>query len=1111
MRAEELLTEIEPLPFKARCRRLADLRGLSGDPALAALLDELSRRGHYERSLALFVAAAARDEASVAHLVRATGDPDAGLACRAIRLAVRYGAAPGAFLDGLEDAPAAVRAALYEAVRKYRRGDLADALVSRVADRWGDQEAATLLPACAAPAVAERLDGLAHAVGNWAALGRAHPDAVLGHAERSLAELPEAARNAWWFHHAPGVAAALRHDPGRVVRLLERHCRTRPLPRPLHPAAGALLDAEPERMLALLLSDSHRADLGVLLHRRSVRDRFARLGDRDMAAVARAVREDAGALRRLLAAFPPSCREAVFEAAMRGVDRGAAELDEDLLEVLPRALRYREARRMMGLRKVAETPSRTWAMAAFLPYEEALPILGELTRRPDADERATGYALLIRCAGRSGDPAVLGAALESLARLRNEQDPVRLSALYALTSVPEGLLRAGPAAAAGRLADDALKARDTSHQTRHQIGRIAAALCRQGAVHDDAELLVSGLEMVDRVAGSTGSLALGGLDRVLRRGQEHLLAAMLAPRLEAGARRDDHRLALLAARALRRRAHRVPVLQDALEAALDARDDGVLTQAITLWLAAPGTRAERAGRVVARDPSSVAVPAVLAAIARERTDLLDLVLAGSTPAGRFRRPDVTYVPRIVPAWADRWTARQRDAYRALLERVAADGEAPATDRAAAVSALARIPGTEASRLRPYFESGDPYIRRIALTVLPWTRSPQEVLPELLARAESDDAHVAVYAAARAARFVPPSALSAMLRPVLADGKITARKEAARILLRNRVPDAMDALAAAWDDPGQHRDVRAAIASAVRDRLDEPVARRILAEAAEGPRDLARQVLGTPPVYVEERFRSRYAALVLRVARSADPEARAAALPAVATWAPWAPEAPALLAGLVTDLDETRAWRDAVHALVRCVTTGIGAAELGGAAAGLAAAPAVPDAEPERDLPAFQRLVALAEAVRDASARHRTLGERAVQAVEGRLPEPVATELAAAVLRWDGPGAAGEIDALAGRCAGLGVLAVLDVADALATGPSEYTEHARPAPEEAHPHAARLAARGDLAGGLFACALTERHGPRAGWSADWRDLLRGLRAHAVPDVVHQALRIHTADE
>ncbi|MGP4023302.1 hypothetical protein [Actinomadura sp. 3N407] len=1114
MRVEDLLTEIEPLPFKARCRRLADLRRLAGDPALAALLDGLAGRGHYERSLALFVAAAVRDEASLAHMVSATRDPDAELACQAIRLAVRHGAGPEPFAAGLADAPAAVRAALYDAVRTWRRGDLAEALIGRVAERWGEREAATLLPTCGPDVVAERIDALGHAVANWTSLGRSHPDAMLGYAERSLAELPEGMRDSWWFRHAPGVAAALRHDPGRVVGLLERHCATRSLPHALHPAVGALLDAEPRRMLRLLLSEPHRGDLRVLLYRRSVRDRLARLGDAGLAEVARAVREDEGALRLLLGAFPPSRREAVFEAAMGGVDRGAAEPGEELLEVLPRAVRFREARRMMGLRKVTETPARMWAVAAFLPYEEALPVLGEVTRRADADERGAGYALLIRCAGRSGDPATLAAALESLGRLRNEQDPVRYRALNALASVPEGLLRGEHAAALGRLTDDALNARDLSHLTRHELGRVASALCRQGAVRDDAGLMVSGLELVERLVGSTGAFFFGELDHALRRGQEHRLAETLAPHLEAGARRDDHRLTLLLVQALRRRAHRVPILQDALEAALDARDDGVLTQAITLWLAAPGTRAERAGRVVDRDPSAVAVPAVLAAIARERTDLLHLVLAEDTPAGRFHRPGVTYVARIEPVWMRRWTSRQRDGYRALLERVAADEEAPATDRAGAVSAMARIPGTDAARLRPYFGADDPYVRRVALTALPWTASPQDVLPDLLAHADSDDAHVAVYAAARAARFIPPSALSAMLRPVLADGKITAQKEAVRILLHNRVPDALDIVAAAWDDPGRHRDVRAAIASAVRDHLDEPVARRILAEAAEGPRDLARQVLGTPPTYVEERFRGRYAALVLRVARSADPEAREAALPAVATWAPWAPDAPAVLAALVTDLGETRAWRAALHALVRCVAAGIGAAELGAAAAELAAAPAEPDAEAERDLPAFQRLTALTWTVRDLATRRRTLGERAVRAVDGHLPEPLASRLAAATLRWDDPGAADAIDALAGRCAGRGVLAVQDVAEALATGSSpvsSLTGLGLPDPAETHPHAARLAARGDLAGGLFACALTRAHGPRAGWSGDWRGLLRGLRAHTEPDVAFTARRIHTADE
>ncbi|WP_433189598.1 hypothetical protein [Actinoallomurus sp. CA-150999] len=1116
MRVDDLLDEIEPLTYKRRCERLAQLRRLAGDPALAGLLDGLGARGNYERSLALFIAAAVRDDASLGYIGRTTQDPDAQLACEAIRYGVKYGVGPEPLLERLEDAPAAVRAVIYDAVRKRRRTDLADALIGPVADRFGDQEAVALLPACGDTVVRARLDALAHAVASWKRLGHAHPGPILDHAERRLAELPEGARNAWWNRHGDGIAAAVPHDPGRVVTLLERHCHTPGLPYALQRRAGLLLAAEPDRMLRLLLSERHRGHLRYLLGRRALRDRLARLDDTDLAAVARAVREDENALSGLLVAFAPSRRGRLFDAAMSGVDLSEAELGDALLDVLPRAVRIREARRMLGLRHVAETPARVRELTAHLPYDEALPVLGELTRRPDADERATGYRLLIHCAGRTGDPDVLTRMFESLGRLRNEQDPVRGTALRALVAVPENLLLPLHAAAVGQLTDDALDARDCSHATRHTISQIATVLCRQGAIRDDGELVVFGLDLFTRLTGHAGMFTLGRLDHVLRRGQEHRLAATLAPYLRDAARRDDHRLALILARSLGRRAYDLAPIQDALRAALEATSDFVLRRAIELWLAPPRTRDERVAVVVERDPSTVAIPAVLAAIALGRTDLLHLVLSRNTPAGRFQRADVTYVPIAARSWVRRWTGRQRDAYLALLERAAASPGVPDSQRAAAVSAIANVPGTTATRLRPYFAS-EGYIRRVALTAAAWTASPQDVLPDLLAHASSDDAHVAVYAASRAARFVPPSALAGELGPVLTEGKITARKEALRILLRNRVPEAMDLVTAAWEDPGQHRDVRAAIVSAVRDHLAEPAVRRILTEAAEGPRDLARQVLGVLPLQIDERFRTEYAALVVRVARSADPEARDAALTAIPAWAPWAPDAPAVLAALITDLGETRSWRAALSALVGCVAEGAGAAELGAVAAELAAAPDLPDAAADRDLPALQRLTALVGVVRGTAAHDRRSADRAVRAVDGRLPEPLAGELTAATLRWDSPCAAEAVDALADRCTG-GPLAILHVAGALADGPIEgrhpqavFARHDLPEPDQVYPHAARLAARGDLAGGLFACALAERHGPRAGWPQAWRDLLRGLRAHTAPDVAFVAKTIHTAQE
>ncbi|MBE1537504.1 hypothetical protein [Actinomadura algeriensis] len=1118
MRADELLEEIEPLSYPDRIRRLVRLRGSAGDPALGDLLDELGRRGHHERATALFIASAVRDEASIAHVLAATRDPDAWIAQQAIRLSVRYAAGPDALLASLLDAPAAIRAATYRAVRKHRRGDLADALVGPVAERFGDAEAAALLPACTAEAAAGRIGALAHAVPNAHSLGRSHPAAVLDHAEEQLGGLAEGARASWWQWHGTGVAAALPDDPARVVRLLEDYCHTGELPQALLPRIGRLLDAERERTMRLLLADRRR--LGPLVRRRALRERFARIGGDALADVARAVRDDERTLRLLLKAVPPSARGELFAAAMRGVDLTTAELGDDLLDVLPREVRVREARRMLGLRAVADVPHRVRQVTAFLPFEEARPVLDEPTRRPDANERGSGYALLVRCAGRERDPDVLAALLESFDRLRNEQDPVRWNVLNALASVPEGLLRREHAAVVARFARDALDARDCSFLTRQELARLAIAFTRQGAHRDDGDLAVAGIELLERVAGHAGGLHFGRLDRGLRRGLEHRLAEHLAPLLERGARRDDHALALTLVRALGRRAHGVPLLQDALEKALDATGDDVITTAITLWLEPPATRGARVERIVGKDPSAVMVPAVLAAIAAERTDLLHLVLS-PTSGGRFRRDDVTYVPRAEPAWTRRWTARQHAAYLRLLEGAANDGGVPDADRGRAVAAIAAVPGVGAERLRPYLESGDAHLRRAALTAAPWTSAPQDVLPDLLALASSDDAHVAVHAAGRAARFVRPSTLGPLLRPVLAEGKITARKEALRILLRTRVPDAPAIVAEAWDDPGQHRDVRAAIASALRPYIADPVARRVLTEAARGARDVARQVLGGWPHEIEERFRAEYAALVVRVAGSPEPEAADAALEVVGRWAQWAPEVPALLAGVFNDLGETRRWRAAMFSLLGCVHAGLGADELGTAVATLAGA--VDDADPgadagaERDRPAAQRLAALVKAVRDTAARDRAAAEPALDAVDGRLPDPLALELAAATLDWEDDDADEAVDALADGCADLGVLSVARLAATLAGDEDDddmYYELADadlPDAEDVHPHAVRLAERGDLPGGLFACALARVQGPEAGWPDEWRELLRDLRAHPDGEVAFTARGIYTADE
>jgi hypothetical protein len=59
MRTDGLLAEIESLTYRARCARLAALHTHVNPADLSRLLGELDGRGAYERSVGLFIAAAA--------------------------------------------------------------------------------------------------------------------------------------------------------------------------------------------------------------------------------------------------------------------------------------------------------------------------------------------------------------------------------------------------------------------------------------------------------------------------------------------------------------------------------------------------------------------------------------------------------------------------------------------------------------------------------------------------------------------------------------------------------------------------------------------------------------------------------------------------------------------------------------------------------------------------------------------------------------------------------------------------------------------------------------------------------------------------------------------
>ncbi|MBC6462353.1 hypothetical protein HKK72_31515, partial [Actinomadura sp. HBU206391] len=171
--ADDLLRAIEPLPHPRRRHHLALIGGeLAGRPELAGVLASLAERGQYERFVALALAEAAGDAAFVTGALR---DPDPEVALRAVTAADRLRLPDEVFESLLEDAPIVVRAAVYRTVRRGGRRTFAERLIDTVRRRWGDLEAARLLPDCGPDLAAALVDTLAPAVSNWRALGRRHP------------------------------------------------------------------------------------------------------------------------------------------------------------------------------------------------------------------------------------------------------------------------------------------------------------------------------------------------------------------------------------------------------------------------------------------------------------------------------------------------------------------------------------------------------------------------------------------------------------------------------------------------------------------------------------------------------------------------------------------------------------------------------------------------------------------------------------------------------------------------------------------------------------------------------------------------------------------------
>ncbi|SCF21777.1 hypothetical protein GA0070558_15520 [Micromonospora haikouensis] len=1077
-----LLTSLDPLPYGTRMNRLAQWARTTSDRVQVCA--ELREQGPYERHLALVAAMVAGDSDGIAVAAR---DLQPSIRGAALTAALRAGIPVG----DITDRSAVERRRVYRALRRRRAPAVADTLIGEVRAQFGDDEAAALLPACGDATVRALLPDLEHAL-RLERLVRWHSGPLLDRVrERLAATPPELSARIW----GDAAAAVLRCEPGQALDLLERYAPEESLPGPLD-AYGVLAAFDASRVAHLLTAPGRAAWLRRTVLPPALLRRLTVLSTDELVPLANRLRDHSRALATLLDAVAPARRGELYDRTLAEVDTAALVPAADIMEVLPAAVRVREATRVLGLAKIQEREAEVRAWRAYLAWPDASAALDVALRSGDADERAHGYALLVQAARRSRDPQAVAQVIVRLGRLRNEQDPVRAAALTALAKVAP-LLTADTAAGLTQLTTDVVDARDASATTTTALSTLAADVLQHHVAVP--QLREWALLTIDLVSTGASVPVLRRFDTVLRRGQETLVFERLRGWIEAGIARGRYGPLFALTHALGKRAWRLPQLQDLLRRAIDPHTlPSVARTAVGLWLDDPGTRSERVAEVLATDPTAVTIPEVWATICASRTDLLDRVLKRRL-RGRFVEPGTRWVPAWAPH-ADRWLPHQQARFVDQLDLTIADTELGVWQRAAAIRAAAGVPGAGRKLVLRHLDAPEVPIAEAALGALVWTDRPDEALPVLLRYADSDRARVALYAAGRAARHIAPSRLAEVLTEVLTGpAKITSRKEAARLLARYGPPPVMTTLLDAYHHADAHRDVRAAIVSAARQQLQTEASWTILRTAVHGSREERRAVLSAHPHLIPERHRPRYGALMIEACRTADRQVRRTAFGQLGEWSPWLFGITELVLDRLTDLDEPAASIEVANLLKAG-----GDVVLGAALAQLVERDTSDNhpGDPVSDRPARRRIELLARGAAVRSKSQPAGADRAalVESARRLAEHPAFTSTATALLvdlgRLD------NLHEIAEMCEGRPVLAAR-IAERVGARLRSLREW--PDSEALADTITRLAGRGDLAGGLFAVALVQ-HGASFGWRTPWRDQLIRLRQHPNADVREEAYAI-----
>ncbi|GAA1912558.1 hypothetical protein GCM10009837_41470 [Streptomyces durmitorensis] len=1103
-----LKAHFDPLPFPARMSALARYaRALTTD-AYGTLRDALAAGTPDERHTGLFLAVTRRDLTTVAEALT-----DPLLRRRALAAAIRL-PVPEAALEqlALSDIRTA-RHETYRVLRLSRRHTLAARLLPEVHERFGARDAAQLLPACPAEAVDAWLPRLDPPTGALSALTRAAPIAVA----RLLVTRGESRanrdRHGFSGRHRAVASVAAERDPEAGLLLLAR------APDLLTPQAARTLLRHPARVLEILRAAPPNQD-----------------------GSPRELRLSAGALppatRRALRELPPADlvdlarRCPVTQPRHRGPGRHAIEPDS-LLMMLPaperrRLVEERTARR----RSVRSLPIATltalapadraalvtpwverWSrqewtssrLAVALPLALGEPVLRDMAGQHRVHQRLMAWPALLACAELEGDPHEFARIAGDCERAWHDQEEVRRAALQQLAGAPPYLLAALPDRVLRDAALTTVQSRDSTTHTLAAAEQLLRRAAESAAATGRTDRAAHATELLCQLVSDPRSRQPVA---PLRIGEEAARAIWSAASPHTPVRPD---LRIAVAELLAPHLSTLPELDTLVRAmVLESDDPDVAARAAAAWTGPAELRERRSAELIGYDASFAAVPIILRTVVTRRTDLLDSVLVAAQEGltGRVRPRATAWASGLRPGVTGRWLPAQRRAWDEHHARVAADELAPLRTRADAAAQV-----REPELLTTLAQSAPQPIAAAALGALGdllgtahdgAPAATESLLDFLLRHAATGGVRgrAAMASVRRLLEAVPDPEAVALLAPVAcaSDAPVGSRKEAVRALGALTGDAAFEVLVAAWDAPGQHRDVRAVVARhllaaiarpAIADRLvraaDEPAVREAVVHARVGP--------------VSEAAGEPYANFLARLVREGDEETVVAACRALPAWfTPESADALRAVADVATDpARRRREWDAAAQQLAWFPLGPVGGPILRGVIRRLQELAGTPDPQARAD--ALRRLSGIGEAlcVRRGTAQTLLIADALALSMHA-----VGLYADAAALAWDTSLAAvrhGEHHAA--RWERLLEL-VEERPERLPLGSGFHPEVPTPRARAALLSAARLLReRGTPVAGVMALALVRAGGRATSWDETWRAELVALRDHADHDTATAA--------